>query len=360
MTDPIKQAGGSIGRIAWIDITKAAAAWMVVTSHLLRRGAITDYLAAVSVVVFYLLAGMTMHAHVDTRAFLARLLRRIVLPYLAAGLVSIAVYRILGGYAAARLGTAVAKTTLSEDLWHLFYASSVQGRMKWNESLWFLPSYCVMILLAEGIERISEGHAQLRVALYLIGGAVGCALIGSGHVGLPWHLETALLVLPLCGLGQYLRYTLLGGRMQPWFALLFGAALFCYSMELYPGVRAAAGGDLSLRAPQLPDAGATYLFLLVSGLAVIYLVWFCAWFVPLPEVLMRVGAHSLDIVLWNKFPVLAMQVLVPAIIPGFGTLYIEQTSGQALLVAAVLALPCMALCLVWAAWYRHILARFRR
>lgn len=345
-------------RIAWIDITKATAAWMVVTAHLLRQGVLTDYLAAVSVAVFYMLAGVTLHAHDDMRAFLGRLLRRIVLPYLVVGLVSIVIYRVLGSYAADSLGTAVAETTLWQDLFHLLYGSSVHGWMKWNESLWFLPCYSVTILLAEGFEHVGQRWRLLQVVLYLGCGVVGYSLIRCGVTGLPWHLETALLVLPLCGLGRYMQQGILAQR-RSWVMILAGAAFVVSTVQKFGNVERAAGGSFSLRAPQLAGAETTYLFLILSTTGVIYLVKGLAQYIDFPAWVRAVGAHSLDIVLWNKFPVLFLQVVVPVLLPGVLPSYIGGMTPPALLAAAILAIPCMALCVVWSGLYQYVLRRLR-
>lgn len=349
----------STTRIAWIDITKAAAAWMVVTAHLLRQGVLTDYLAAVSVAVFYMLAGAAHHAHDDVRVFVIRLLQRIVLPYFVVGLLSIVIYRLLGSYAAAGLGVTTAETTLSEDLWHLVYASSVAGRMKWNESLWFLPGYVVLMLMSEGIEHLARRWQPLRIVLYVAGGLLGYGLIGSGHAGLPWHLETALLVLPLCGLGHVLQTGILA-RPRQMMGLLAGAALLVWSMQLFPMVELAAGGAFSLRAPKMAPIDTTYLFLILTSAGIIYLVGTLAQVLRVPAMVRTVGVHSLDIVLWNKFPVLLLQVVVPSLFPGFASAFVGGTTATALLIAAILALPCMALCLVWTRIYRRVLSRLRR
>lgn len=351
--------GGGTGRILWMDISKAAAAWMVVTAHLLRQGVFTDYLAAVAVAMFYMLAGATLHVHTDWRTWLRRLAQRIVLPYLAVGLISIVIYRILGSYAAASLGTSVAETTLPEDLWHLLYGSSVHGWMKWNESLWFLPSYCVMILMAEGIEHVALRRKVLMPILYVAGGVAGYLLITVGTTGLPWHLETALLVLPLCGYGRYLRLYQIRKRKNAWETALVGLVLLYVGFRMYSGLLDAAGGSFSLRSPQLADPIRTYVFLICTCVGIFTLVWYVTRGIDVNAWVVYPGQNSLDIVLWNKFPVLALQVLLPLVIPGVSNLYIGGTDPRALIIAALLAIPCIALCLVWATIYQRAFVLLR-
>lgn len=350
----------SAGRILWIDIVKALAAWMVVTSHLLRQGALTDLLAAISVSIFYMLAGVTMHPHADLRQFLQRLLRRIVVPYLAVGLISIAVYRILGSYAAGRLGANVSSTSLPEDLLHLVYGSSVAGRMKWNESLWFLPCYCLMILMAELIEQVGRRHDLLRLALYIAGGCVGYRLIAAGIVGLPWHLETALLVLPLCGFGRFLGPGLAGRYRPSVLIVLMGLGWLSIGLRMFESVEVLAGGSLSLRAPHLAGAEMTYWFLITTSIGIIYLTWCLVYVIPILAWSADVGARSLDIVLWNKFPVLVFQVVVPVFLPGFEEMFIGGEDLASLAYAAALAILCMAACLAWTACYTAAWRRLRR
>lgn len=361
MSDTVCSPGaGSAGRILWIDTVKAMAAWMVVTSHLLRQGVVTDLLAAMSVSIFYVLAGVTMHRHADLVQFVARLLRRIVLPYLAAGLVSIVIYRLLGSYAAGRLGAEGIHTTIPEDLMHLLYGSSVGGRMKWNESLWFLPCYCIVILLAELIERMGQIHSILPAILYIACGYGGFTMIAAGIMGLPWHLETALLVMPLCGAGRYLYRGMQIVRIHPLAALLGGLGWWSVGIEMFTAAEArAAGGSLSLRAVHIAGAPETYWFLMGTSVGAILVIYAATNVRRMPVCLTGLGTHSLDIVLWNKFPVLFLQVVIPVLCPGFDTLFVGREDAAAVLMAAVLALPCMAACLFWTSLYTMTLHRLR-
>lgn len=360
------KTGREAGRIVWIDIAKAAAAWMVVTSHLLRQGMLTDYLAAVSVAAFYILAGMTLRRYDSYAAYSWGRLRRIMLPYLFVGLVSIVMYRMLGSYAASHLGVALPETSAIEDLWHLLYGSSVNGLMKWNEPLWFLPCYCLSMMLAQHIERIGTGHRLRQGLLYLLGGLVGYGFIAAGITGLPWHLETALFLLPLIGCGRWLRGELQedarGGRQ----AGLVGAALLAVGAVLFTVAESQAQeGAFSLRAIHLGGLWESYGFLLASAAGILLLVRaLCSMgtmrMLAEGPVLPYVGAHSLDIVLWNKFPVLAAQVLLPLVLPGITARFVGRSDAQALLIATLLALPCMGLCLVWTFLYQSFFARLRR
>lgn len=351
MTNQISCPGdGSAGRIPWIDCAKAMAALMVVISHLLRQGAFTDLHAAIGVSIFYILAGVTMHPHQDLSQFLLRLIRRIVLPYLAVGLISIAAYRILGSYAAGQLGADISTTSLQEDLLHLLYGSSVAGQMKWNESLWFLPCYCLMILMAEFIEQAGRRYDLVRLMLYIAGGYAGYRLIDCGIVGLPWHLETALLVLPLCGFGRFLGQGMAGRRPSILTALV-GAGWSSIGLRMFEGVEQLAGGSLSLRAPHLAGLEATYGFLIATSVGIIYLIWYLTYAIPLLKWAAYVGERSLDIVLWNKFPVLIFQVVLPVFLPGFDEMFIGGEDTASLACAASLAILCIAACLAWPACY---------
>lgn len=343
---------GYAGRLPWIDIAKALAAWMVVTSHLLRRGILTDVLAAVSVSVFFVLAGVTQHHHADLRQFLLRLVRRVIIPYVLVGLCSIVIYRILGRFAAERLGAESGNTTLLLDLSHLLYGSSVHGQMKWNESLWFLPCYCVMILLSEILARIARQQWLLTTILHIAGGTAGYLLIAHGMIGLPWHLETALLVLPLCAAGHLVRRCSATNSIAlRRLAGIIGLACFVIGMMIFPAAEESAGGSLSLRAVYLAGPGLTYGFLMLTSVGMVIFVDYIGqeWRAP---ILQMIGERSLTIVLWNKFPVLCLQVLLPLVLPGVQTLFVGGEHMSNLFIAALLALPCMFACLLWEYFYR--------
>ena len=69
------------------------------------------------------------------------------------------------------------------------------------------------------------------------------------------------------------------------------------------------------------------------------------------------GRHTLDILLWNKFPVLAVQVGAKKSAPGFAVLFLENNSVPGVLIAAVLAAGCICLCMLWQGMYRAAIRR---
>ena len=71
------------------------------------------------------------------------------------------------------------------------------------------------------------------------------------------------------------------------------------------------------------------------------------------------GIRSYDIMLWNKFPVLALQVLLPKILPGISGVFMENDSIQGLTAASAGAVFCILLCLVWIRICRSILLRLQ-
>lgn len=356
---PCNVESGS-GRLVWIDLAKALAAYMVVMSHLIRSGVLTDFLAAFSVGIFFALAGVTHHRHENVTAWAAGLLRRIVLPYLAVGLISIVIYRFLGSYAASRLGVSVAETTLVEDLTHLLYGSSVGGRMKWNESLWFLPCYCLMILLSEIILQIARERVALEGLLYAICGLIGYGMIRAGMIGLPWHLETALLILPLCGLGRAVQRGIHGRSLPGGLTFMSGVLLLVLGMVSFAAAqRRADYGSLSLRAAHVADLISTFGFLVCAAAGFVLIIYAATRGVH-GSTIAVLGERSLEIVLWNKFPVLFMQVLLPVVLPGLEDWFVGRADLIAILAAAILAIPCVILCLVWADLYTMAIQRLLR
>ena len=61
------------------------------------------------------------------------------------------------------------------------------------------------------------------------------------------------------------------------------------------------------------------------------------------------GQRSLDIMLWNKFPVLAVQLGLGMISPHAAQWVVENNSIPGLLLSLFLAVVCALLCVVWSA-----------
>ncbi len=339
--------------------------------------------------MFFLLSGMTFRYHTDQKQYWIQVAKRIILPYFGVGLFSIVVYRLLGGFAAKGLGTSIQETTIWEDLLHLLYGSSLHGAMKWNESLWFLPCYVCVIILANLVGCVMNragklagyaGKADGRLAVsdnkklstWIPGiAAVLFLLIGlyltqwSGEqANLPWHLETAFLMFPVFTLGHYWKKTLEScTKRKLWIVILSCLVAFVCSIYQFR----ALGAAMSIRTNELPNVTLCYVFLVFGMMT----IWYLACMIDMTfirvgknstislltrirKVVSIVGQSTLEILVWNKFAVLVCQLLLPRIIHGSGKWFIETTSVGGLILSLCLAVPCIAACLIWTRALEHL------
>ena len=85
-------------RIAWIDNAKAIAIFFIVLGHRLPSGELCGYLYSFHVPMFFFLSGLTFSADKSPQKYLKEKATRILIPYFAFSLVSIAIYCIIKVY----------------------------------------------------------------------------------------------------------------------------------------------------------------------------------------------------------------------------------------------------------------------
>lgn len=127
-------------RIAWIDNAKAIAIFFIVLGHILPSGALCGYIFSFHVPLFFFLSGLTFTADKSPKGFFKSKAKRILLPYLAFSVISIAVY-LIQNLILHRDGL-----SLSRCLIGMLLGTRSTGLMPWNNPLWFLP--CLFVLLS--------------------------------------------------------------------------------------------------------------------------------------------------------------------------------------------------------------------
>lgn len=384
----------SAERIAAVDTGRGLAILMIVTAHVLRKGEAADFLMSTGVALFIFLSGYVMRRKGTFLQRAKKRIRRIYLPYLLVGLVSILLYAVLGSYAGKLLKTDAKEmeTGILQNIGYLLYANSKNHHsMKWNETLWFLPCFLVTLLLSFGIEALVRraaggGREQgakrkgaesrsvqnlLRLALSLIVLFIGWILVSRYDLRLPWQGETACHMLPFLELGIALgerdrengsaegktagkagkegKHREAGNgkekqekteeeekraqrKMNCILSLLLLAAAVLLAIPF---------GESSIRTDEYPAGILSYLAILVSVLA----FWGIAEYLPAWKWLMTFGERSLGIMLWNKFPVVAVQAFSKRI--GIAECFLEKSTVPAVLAAFLLGIVCIALCLIW-------------
>ena len=373
-------------RIGAVDRGRGIAILFIVSAHVLRKGALADYLMSTGVALFCVLSGVLLPGG-KKRPFwqkVARRLRRIYVPYLLVGLVSILVYAVLGQSAAAILKTKSGEmeTGVLTNIGYLLFANSKNHHsMKWNETLWFLPCFLLALLFSAGIElavakcrtsatqgitKQKEGIEKaepkengreakreggrreetprllpgilLRVVFSAAFLALGAVLVRGVDARLPFQGESACHLVPMVELGITLGEVHpprkeVGDRKK-----LALAALLLIALGI---LLAIPFGRASIRTDEYPAGLYSYLTILVSALG----YFAAAGALPDLSILQLFGARSLGIMLWNKFPVVAVQAAASHV--GIGGYFLEKSTPLSAVLALVFGILCILLCLFW-------------
>jgi len=409
-------------RIQYIDMARGMAIHMIVMSHVLRRGVLTDYLATCGITVFIILSGAVSKTGRHTEGAAKRdieqnygltgkvdeggvrqksrsgsimagwpgyILKRLYIPYLTAGIISILIYRLMGSFAAEQIGISLKETSLQDNLLALVYANAKDGSMKWNESLWYIPCHIAVLCLARLAGRldsrqgrknpglrsndpIAAGRFILSLLLIPLPMLTGRFLSWHLKLRLPFQTETAVLLLAFYEYGRVLADTPLlrqdtpvGKRHLAASGLLIGMGLLwsghcgqiSIRMDQYPKFAPAMlmmlcsgpGWILAARAFMAP-VGSLHSGISVQGISTCRSLRSCMH--QLRELFLRYmtlcGRQSLWILMWNKFPVLLFQTVPPLLLgKSVQSLYMENDSAEGLLVSVPIAVICILLCLLW-------------
>ncbi|MGN1023860.1 MAG: acyltransferase [Lachnospiraceae bacterium] len=350
-------------RITSVDRGRGLAILMIVSAHVLRKGTLADYLMSTGVALFCILSGYLIPGE-KKRSFpqkAARRLRRIYVPYLLVGLVSILVYAGLGHVAASFLSTKSGEmeTGVLTNIGYLLFANSKNHHsMKWNETLWFLPCFLLALLFSAEIEYAvakirTSGAADdrkkgqnrllagilLRLVLSALFLLLGAVLVHRFDARLPFQGESACHLLPMLELGVTL------GELFPPKKEEAGkksrAALAAIVLIVVGILLSIPFGRVSIRTDEYPAGLLSYLTVLVSA------VGYFAFVKALPDIrfLEVFGERSLGIMLWNKFPVVAVQAAASHV--GIAGAFLEKSTFLSGIAALLLGCVCILLCLFW-------------
>lgn len=291
-------------RIHWIDILRAIAMIAVVLGHTLRGGSVQTYLYSFHFALFMFISGLVASERKESYGqFLKHNLQRLVVPYLAFGLISIIIYQLLGKIAAGALGEQINGSFLENIGW-LLYGSSRNGHMDYNHPLWalaclFVCNHFFYLLKLAGHHLKNDKAVRLTaLVVFAILGYLNC----QWDLVLPWHIETAFTMMVFYLSGSLLKGFLnnLDGKL----AILLAGAI----------VLIIAGGTLGRLNGRIMYSGNVYnnLALFYGGaFASIFGYLLLAKAVNRQPQLEYVGRRTLSILVMHKFPILFFQTIVP-------------------------------------------------
>lgn len=189
-------------RIGWIDISKAFAIVLIVLGHTLKFGTVHNIVYYVHVPVFFLLSGITVKTDSPLRRICTDL-KRIMIPYLVFGIISIAVYAFFGEFAASGLGESFSDSAW-KNLCQLAYGSARGKALKFNRPLWFLPALFATKLLFYLVHSCCKGKNGPLVIASVLGSTFSFWYTAHDFVPLPLSLELSLKMLPFFVAGRVL------------------------------------------------------------------------------------------------------------------------------------------------------------
>lgn len=305
-------------RVAYIDLAKCIGIYLIVLGHMLRRGTVLSYLITAGVPLFFFLSGVTYHYSEHKISFWKKKFASLLVPYLFAGIISILVFYILGSFAGKKLGVAIRSTDIFPNLLGLLYANSKTQYMKWNNSLWFIPClFCIFIpvdLLETLITKSGLKHTfWIRMIGIILISSLGQLFTHAPFsILLPWQLETAfnMFIFTECGVifqKHYLTKSFFSGQYaarKSFFFLSSALLLLGLFFSLH-------NGKVSVRT----DEYVRYPFFILSSFSYISGILLLCICIGHNRVLEFIGQHTLPILMWNKFPILIFQTMIPLMSP---------------------------------------------
>lgn len=341
-------------RIAFWDIARAIALFLVVLGHAVSdRGQLGFVVMIFHVPALLMVSGIVyQHGERGFGNFLWKKFRRILVPYYLFGLISIAIYAVLGAFAAESLGNDANEFGVGPNLFGLLYGNCKNGLMKFNLPLWFLPVLFLMEVFQYGAETLyrrlfpAGGHRRIYW-LVVMGLCMALAQFNGlvpGLSNLPYNLETAEKLYFFFLMGVLLREesirwesTLEKKTSGRW--LLLAAGLVLLGVSLYLGF---LNRRVIYTAGYYGTPWKFYLAAACGSLSVLLCsaaIHRCRW-------LEYLGQHTMSVLCLHKFPIVFCQILMPVLVA---------TDITSMGVSVVTCVLCLAADLVIQKWFPFFL-----
>ena len=323
-------------RIGWADALRGLLILLIVYGHTATNGdGLKHYVYSFHVAAFFFLSGyLFSKSGRSAVGFIKRKFLLYMVPYYAFASVSILIFTFLGAFASAELDVLIKYNEVYKSILGMLYASGVQGYMKWNLPLWFLPCMFVTQVMFYFIdESVSRRMMKRRInGVFMVIASLVLPFLDYFVFrirALPFHLESSVFLMPFFLAGACLRRSGMDierfsfKKIIPAAFLLLSGALIALFFNCRVNYFLSSYGKLPV----------FYLsaFLSVSAIALLA-----------PHIKSRllsyVGKNTMPILLMHKFPVVFFQIVLSKLLhlPG-----IFET-----LLALVLTLISAALCLL--------------
>jgi fucose 4-O-acetylase-like acetyltransferase len=323
-------------RIHWIDICKAIAIFAIVLGHVLRGGAVQQYVLSFHVPLFFMLSGVVFSSGGrGFRSFAARKARAVLLPYFIWGFISCVIYALLGSFAAKSLGVNVTQSdSFFMTLLSFVYGNESVFTMVANLPLWFLPCLFAVYMI---MYPAAELNGRRLYAVTLLCFAAGGINANLTHIyRLPFNIENAVFMSGFFALGMCIRRSPLFSDSDR-----FSAAHTAAGIALI-----GAGAVFSQLNGHIAYSWSVYgtYHLYMAGALCGCLGWvLISRQLPKLRAVEAVGASTLAILVMHKFPILVFQTAVPVV----KTLLAANNPLCGIAVSAAVVAMCMAVKLIF-------------
>lgn len=292
-------------RIHWIDLCKAVAIFAIVLGHVLRGGAVQQYVLSFHVPLFFLLAGVVFSSgNNGFLSFAKSKARLILLPYAIWAAISCIIYAFGGGFAADVLGVNIIQDdSVLGTIIGFVYGNESVFTMAPNLPLWFLPClFAVYMMMYAADKYIPDKYMMIFTSICFILGGLN---VNLAHIyGLPYNIENAIFMSGFFALGMCIRRS----------ALFGDKTVFSPLQTIIAASLIAVGAILSLLNGHIAYSWSLYgnypIFMLAALAGCMGWVLLCRQLPSMPPA-ERIGASTLAILVMHKFPILFFQTLVP-------------------------------------------------
>ena len=186
-------------RQRWIDVFKSLGIFLIVLGHSLRFGVIRNFVYYFHVPAFFFIAGVVAKEKKFNKAFLLEQFKRLMIPYYLFGMISIAVYAILGGFAANSLDVH-GVNDVSKNVVNLLYGRS---ELSFNAPLWFLPALFVTKVLFQVLCNALQRKRSIYLSIFaVLGSILAYVYTNARGVSLPFSLELVFKLFPFYVFGR--------------------------------------------------------------------------------------------------------------------------------------------------------------
>ena len=171
----------------WIDYIKGICMLMVIMSHSNWPYWYARFFIPVFLTGFFFVSGYTFSRKRGFGEFFRAKVKSLVVPILCLGSIN------------AVLATVAEGKTLLDRLWGLV----IQRSGQWDD-LWFVACLFTMEILFYVIVMVGKSSNQ-RMGICVLLSVIGYFYIYCGGIALPWHLDTACVLILFLGLGNWFR-----------------------------------------------------------------------------------------------------------------------------------------------------------